>query len=210
VDGVGKTYHARRLLAHLASHGHAGEYVWLRFQHLLSLPLLGVARLLGHTSVWEMDGKRFSQPRFLGSPILGTLYCALFSVDYMVAYLVKIKVPIALGKTVVVDRCVIDALVDLEVATGIAPIEETFFGHLLLRLLKRANIIVYLRANEEELRIRRPEHGQDPFLLERVRTYSRLVNGLGISSVDSTGPPQETFNQILALMVQYGIAKMAQ
>ncbi len=206
-DGAGKTTHAGRLVSLLASGGRETRYVWMRFHHYISLVVLGISRILGRTLTWESEAKRFTQPLLGGSRILRTLYCVSFCSDYIFAYFFKVRLRVLLGKTVILDRFVVDALVDLQTVTGIPSIEETFFGQVLCSLLKQSPLVVYLRASMQEILSRRLEHRRDPFLEERLRCYDRLAVNLGLPVVNTGGPEDEAFDQIRTLLRSHGITR---
>ncbi len=154
-------------------------------------------------------GKRSSQPELAESPILRAFYSASFCVDYLIAYFFKIRLPAAFGKPLVIDRFVTDALVDLEIITGLPNIEDTFFGRILLRLLEGVSVIIYLEADLKVLQHRRPEHVRDSFVQERLRLYVRLTRKLQIPRIKTSRPPEETFGEVLTLVMSHGNTAVA-
>ena len=196
IDGAGKTWHARTLMNLLRERGLDCKYVWLRFSNVLLLPVLGTARLMGWTITWTHEGREFSQPRVKGRIAVGA-FMFLHTSDYLLAFLFRVQLPKVFGKTVIVDRCIVDALADMEVATGVPGIERTFFGGALLRLLRACDHVFALEIDRPVLLERRPEHRGDPSVDQRLSVYRRLFDSIGMTVIDTRGALDEASSMVL-------------
>src|SRR5690606_9788348 len=105
-DGTGKTTQANLLLKHLEAAGGRPRHLWLRFPFFLTLPLLVYARLRGFSWYEEHDGVRQGYWNFRRSWVLRTLFPWVLLVDATLAAVVKVHLPLWMGRTIVCERFV--------------------------------------------------------------------------------------------------------
>lgn len=148
-DGTGKSTQVELLIDSLKEVGYHYEYRWLRFHHLLSLPLLAFARLIGLSEVKTLDsGEKIGYHYFYKSKIISFLYSILLLSDTAIYTTTKVYIPIYLfRKKIIYDRFIYDTLVDLMVSTGNYDIYKSNIGNLFLKLIPENTSAVMLIAN---------------------------------------------------------------
>jgi len=205
VDGSGKTTQAMELLSHLRARGQRCIYVWLRFPHLFSLPLLAYARLVGLTRYAEVDGHRHGVWEFYRSRFMSAVFPWVVLLDATICTAMRVYFPLLLGFTVICDRFVYDILVDLMVALRRDDgYHSTRVGRLFLSLLPRGTKAILLDLDVDCIRERRDDLKGDSTLRLRRRIYLRLAKDRGIPVVTSLGSVEETRREILELIGALG------
>src|SRR3990170_7458202 len=131
-DGTGKTTHAMAIADELARRGAHVRYLWFRWPHVLSLPLLAYCRLRGLTRYHVVDGVRYGGWQFYRSRMVSGLFPWLWLVDTALASLATVYFPRWLGRIVVCDRFAYDALVDLMLAVNNERLLDSFVGRAFL------------------------------------------------------------------------------
>jgi len=172
-DGSGKTTQAEILMERLNRNGIRCSYTWLRFSHILSLPLLAFARLSGLS-----NGKAHM---FWKSPLFSKIYVAVQAADSRIANFFKMNLS---NKDVMVcDRFVYDTIVDLAISTKIPiqSLEKKF-----IPIVPKGTNVILLNTTPEILRKRRPDVKKDTVLDTRIELYNRLADDAKISKIDSS------------------------
>ncbi len=162
------------------------------------LGILRLARLAKTVRLGDHDDVHTDLSRH---PFLFHLLAWSVTFDYFLGYLGKVALPkLLLRRTVICDRFVWDAIVDLELASG--------FGEDLLSLpqgrilvdLGRKHRSVLVSADSDELIRRRPILSLDPRLARRLRLYQELADRFGLGTVDSA---KSTEPQSVAAVLGY-------
>jgi len=196
-DGVGKTTQARLLEKTYRGRGIPATYVWMRFHHVFSLPLLALARLLGLTEVQHLtSGGTASNHHFNRVRPVAIAYAGLLLLDTMVATGVKVCLRLAMGKTVICDRFTYDTLVDLMISTEKRDVANSFVTRCFLLLATRA-IAVIIMATPQALRLRREDIREDRYLDWKIELYSILSKKCEIPVIYSDGSVQQVHLAII-------------
>jgi len=179
-DGAGKTTQARLLQKKLEQAGIQCKYVWLRFNHKISLPLLAFARAVGLSRAQQLkSGKKLVYHNFDKYRPVAFLYQYTLLVDVLLSSLMKVRIPLLLGKTVVCDRFVHDSLVDLIVSTKNVALLDDIVGRLFIALVPNAKIIM-LYERMETLESRREDVKEDKNLQFRIRLYDMVASEFNV------------------------------
>lgn len=187
-DGVGKTTHTRALVRHLTTQGIRARYQWLRFHHVLSLPLLCLFRISGITkTTYTPDGGRKGVIDVSDHAVLARFLELVTIGDMALASVIRIRIPIALGITVVCDRYVIDSLIDLMIATKDRTLSNSWVGVMLYSLMPKNSVTVIIVDQPSTLRRRRGDISIDVALEERVELYSSIGDELRVPVIDANG-----------------------
>ena len=185
-DGAGKTTIARVIAAHLEEAGARTRIAWMRSPRIVTLGVLGLLRLARLAKTVRLGDHDDVHTDLSRHPFLFHLLAWSVTFDYFLGYLGKVALPkLLLRRTVICDRFVWDAIVDLELASG--------FGEDLLSLpqgrilvdLGRKHRSVLVTADPDELIRRRPILSLDPRLARRLRLYQELADRFGLGTVDS-------------------------
>lgn len=189
-DGTGKSTQAAHLLDTLRGQGIDCEYRWLRFNHLLSLPILIIARALGLSEVVTLsDGKKIGYHYYWKSKVISFIYPITMFLDTSLNYIVRVYLPIKLlKKTIVCDRFVYDTIVDIMISTGRSDPENWAFSNLFASIIPDSCMSILLTADAETLRERRNDVMQDKNLKDKIELYDKLGSKYGLVKVDSSLP----------------------
>jgi len=205
-DGVGKTTQVKMLIDRLRKEGINCEYKWLRFHHFFSLPLLGFARLMGLSEVKTLkSGGKIGYHYFYRSKAISSLYPIFLLIDTLIFITNKIYIPMKLfKKTIVCDRFVYDAIVDLMISTGNYEIYKSKIGKLFLSLIPQNSRIIMLIANEEILRKRREDVMHDTTLNLKIKLYKKLADEFDILTIDAGLSIEEIQKNIENITIRKG------
>jgi thymidylate kinase len=200
-DGTGKTTQASLLMDSLKESGSSYEYRWLRFHHLISLPVLGLARLMGLSEMVTLDnGEKIGYHYFYRSRVISNLYKASMFLDTLLYTIYNVYIPInLLNKHLVCDRFIYDTLVDLAISTGDFKINESITGKLLLKLLPGDSKFLVLITDEKTLQKRRYELSQDQNLKLKIQLYKTIAEEFDLPQIDAS-LPIATINEKLTKM----------
>lgn len=185
-DGAGKTTIARDIAARMLDRGIKTRISWMRSPRISTLSVLGVLRLSKLAKTVRMEDHDDVHVDLTHHAFLLHLYAWAVTFDYFLGYLGKITLPKQLlRRTILCDRFVWDALVDLGLASGV---DEDFLlmpqGRILLKLAMNHRSVL-VTASEEELLRRRPILSLDPRLGRRLRLYHLFAERFGMGEVDS-------------------------
>ncbi len=174
MDGVGKSTHARTLVADLRRRGHRAVYRRLRFPFAASVPVLLYARVRGWSYQVPARDRALRAHAFGASPLLRHLYPLTLFLDLFVAIWILIRLPMAMGRTVVCDRFVLDTLVDVAASCE----RDIPRGSALFRLyetLVPPRTSTYLLTSPiDTLRSRRADSSFEPAFAHRLRLYEQM------------------------------------
>jgi thymidylate kinase len=176
IDGSGKTTVSEHIAEVLRSKGYKVEVRWLRFNHVISKPLLGLCRLLKLTRYENIDGVRVGYHEFYRSPFIAWLFIFLQYLDAVRA--TRLHVNTAKGKAhqvLILDRFVYDILIDLMIDTRIDKLDQTWIGRKLIALIPERSIIIPVVRSVAELLEARPESRVDRNFHHRLKLYEQLV-----------------------------------
>jgi dTMP kinase len=153
VDGTGKTTHARALLKFLKDNGCSCVYVWGAFRPILSYTFFAFTRFLGY---WKIIRKNaFTNPLEYTPEKVAKNFAwvmrLLFFIDFQIKTLLKIRLPLLLGKNIICDRYFYDLLMELEVIN----FSSKKFVYLMLRTLPQPLITFLMDADENAIYQRR-------------------------------------------------------
>lgn len=185
-DGAGKTTIILEIARHLEEGGARTRVAWMRWPRMVTLGVLGFLRMTRLAKTARLGEHDDVHVDLRGHPFLLQLYAWSVTFDYFLGYLGKVTLPKRLlRRTVLCDRFVWDALVDLGLASGL---DEGFLdspqGRILLGLAVRHRTVLVIASTEELLR-RRPILTLDPRLARRLRLYHEFASRFGLGVIDS-------------------------
>jgi thymidylate kinase len=114
-DGTGKTKHSKLLQKELAQRNIQTDYVWSRGIGLSIEPFLQLGRLLLLGSKLSRSNEYVSKRRtLLKREPIKTLWTYIMLADEILLSLVKVRIPLLLGRVVICDRYILDILIDVK------------------------------------------------------------------------------------------------
>lgn len=176
IDGSGKTTVSEHIAEVLKSRGLRVGVRWLRFNHVISKPLLGLCRLLGLTRYETINCIRVGYHEFYRSRIIAWLFVYFQYLDAALAARLHVKHGMNDNRRVLIlDRFVYDILIDLMIDTRIDKLDQTWIGRKLIALMPANSITIPVVRGVDALLEARPESRVDRNFFERLRLYEQLV-----------------------------------
>jgi thymidylate kinase len=197
-DGTGKTTQARLLVSDLKRRGIRVRYVWLRFPQLVSLPILALSRALGTTTYRTVNGQRVGHWDFRRAKWLAKALLWSQVVDATLFRIAKVDLATRSGTTVVLDRFVLDILVDIAAAADDDAMLDGTAARRLRRLAWTATTAV-LDGDPARLQHRRLDLLGDPLLERRAALYRQLALLANLPTIDADRPKDEVYAAIVEL-----------
>ncbi len=201
LDGTGKSTHAKALVEDLRARGFRTLYRRLRFPFVLSVPLLILARLRGRSYVLREGRQAVRVHAFGSSPFLRLLFPMTVFVDLLLVTWILVRLPMALGWTVVCDRFVADTLVDVAASCEMETVPSSL-RDLFESLVPDGTTALLLTASSAILLQRRPELALDPSFSRRVRLYDELADAVGLEPVETEGKQHHVHQALLSQLIQ--------
>lgn len=155
------------------------KYVYARLDPFLLKPfiIIGHRLILGKKNIFE-DYAEYSgtKRRAIRDNPLSVVYQWLLLLDYSIQVLVKVKVPLILGSSIICDRYVYDTVAtDLAVDFGYSDkkIQQTL--RRLLRLFPKPQLVFLVDVPEEVAYRRKDDIPSIDYLRERRRVYLAMA-----------------------------------
>jgi thymidylate kinase len=196
IDGSGKSTVSEHLAQKLREQGYTVNVEWLRFNHVLSKPLLGLCRLIGLTRYETHDGIRVGYHDFHRSRMISWLFVLFQYLDAMRVKYFKIMPGIKGDRNVLIlDRYVYDILVDVMVDTGMDTLHEGRMGRAFLRLLPPDTRLILVNRELDRVLDARPEGRVDQNFIKRYRHYQAIAAHADVNTIDNNGPLADLLQQ---------------
>lgn len=186
IDGSGKSTACEHLAAHIAASGYKVQVKWLRFNHVLSKPLLIFCRLVGLTRYEHIDGTRMGYHNFHRSKLISWAFITLQYLDALRVFYTRIRPSIQNDHSVIIlDRYIPDILIDLKIDTRIEDLQRRTIGRAFWRLLPSDSRLILIRRSREQVLSARPENRLDDNFDRRFMHYEALAREARIHTIDN-------------------------
>lgn len=184
IDGSGKSTVSEHLAARLREAGYEVDILWLRFNHVISKPLLGLCRVLGLTRYEVRDGIRVGYHDFYRSKIVSWLFIFSQYLDALRVRYLKLGPRLAGdGKVIILDRYVYDILIDVMTDTRINDLHRGRVGRAFKRLLPQGVVTILVNRDLERVLEVRPEGRVDDNFLRRYEFYKELAEDPSVNTI---------------------------
>jgi len=208
IDGAGKTTQVVLIMKKLRKKGLKVRYVWLRWVAFLSVPFYLLCRLMGFTE-WKTltrNGQKFRYTvhYFHRSSAVGSLWCLLYSIDLVIFNLIKVRIPLLLGYTIISDRYILDAMVDMMYETS-KDLLNSPIAKILLSQLPPNSIMALIDVDETTAYARKKDIPSPDFVAKRREIYLTIAKKYGIPTVDGTKPIRAVYDEIINTLLPHGI-----
>ena len=196
IDGSGKSTVSEHLATRLREQGYTVNVEWLRFNHVLSKPLLGLCRLIRLTRYETHGGIRVGYHDFHRSRLISWLFVFFQYLDALRVKYHKVM-PGIRGDTnvLILDRYVYDILVDVMVDTGMDALRESRIGEAFLQLIPPNARVILVNRDLDSVLEARPEGRVDRNFIKRYRHYQAIAEQANVNTIDNNGPLDELLRQ---------------
>ena len=201
IDGSGKSTVAEFVEQYYVDRGCQAETIWLRYNNLLSKPLLGLCRLLGLTQYEQVDGHKIGYHHFYRSKLVSVLFVFFQYLDALrVRYQVLSPRLSKSGRALILDRYVYDILVDIMVDTHFWQLLENSTGDRFKQLLPEGTKVLLIRRPWEAILEVRPEGVRDRFFKSRFDQFERIAATGEVEVIDNNGTLDELLDKVQAVV----------
>lgn len=194
MDGSGKTTQARRLAATLEVRGIKTKYVWNTYRPFLTWPFMALARVVffhDKDAFKDYSGYSGTKKKLFRNRLLSWTYENLKLFDYLCRNLVTVRLPLALGRTVVSDRYVHDVVANLTVDLGYTKNKTSRMFHKQFPVFHRPDAVFLIDVPEEIGYRRKTDTPSVEFLKERRRVYLEIGRDCGSIVLDGSRSQDE-------------------
>lgn len=200
IDGSGKSTLVNIIEKELCQRGIRSTTYWLRFNHVISKPLLGFCRLIGLTRYENIGGIRIGYHEFSKSRIISWLFIALQYLDALrVKYFKIFPASFKKNHIIILDRFVYDILIDMSVDTNIDLFSSRVYKCFTNLVPKNAKIILIDRDMDEVLKCR-PEGVVDKYFKKRRVLFDRLKHENNIIVIENSRTIEEMREQVIDIL----------
>jgi dTMP kinase len=177
-DGSGKTCHAQTLRSSLYWCGLKSNYYWsrtgtswlIRFSSASVKALIG-SKLKGNEQKLGVAGRK----ERLRNPLLRFCWCYLTAADMVWSHLLRVRLPLLLGKIVVCDRYVFDAAAEMECTLSPKDKLTRLAIKLMLALAPKPDAGYLFDVPDEVSAQRKVEDTDADYLRQQRKAYAQLA-----------------------------------
>jgi len=188
VDGAGKTTQVRALQAALNTCDLRATQVWYRAGSARWVSMLTRFAKRGATAgpPQPTPSRVESRRQRLRSPWARQAWSWLTTVELLLKYSAHVAVPLLLGRVVICDRYVYDALADWSAYFGEPDIEKRVAARVLLALTPHPRLAYWLDLPPEEALARSQDGTPASFLATLSEAYRRVAASQGLHRVNGS------------------------
>lgn len=190
IDGSGKTTLAKALVEMMREKGITSHYVYNRLRPFISRPVYLVGRALlfrGKDIFKDYSGYSHTKRRLFKNRFLSLAYGYLLLFDYFFQVMLKVKLPLMLGKNIVCDRYIFDTVItDLAVDMNYSPEKIRRVLRRYLALFPKPDITFLVDVPEEVAYRRKNDVPSIDYLKERRMVYLSVGQEFGMMILDGS------------------------
>ena len=180
-DGSGKTTQADMLVKELNTSGVKTKKLWLRSLHTLAFLISKLAMQLLHLdSVYEFRAK-YSQKRSFRR-----IWYAIEFLSILPLILVRFRLPLLRGYTIVAERYVIDWIVSLSYLSHNELMLDSLLARSVLKFIPKGANLIYMDATYEAILSRGRSEDSKEFIEFQRTLYTRIASMLNATIVDTS------------------------
>lgn len=188
IDGSGKTTLAYTLMRSLRNIGIQTKYVWGAHNILLLRPFLRFLKKKSNSN--KTESKKQSHMSFIKKLVQNRFLSAVYQVwillEYLLQILVKVRIPLAVGKNVVCDRYVYDTAINLAVNLHYSKERFKLILNGLLKICPKPNVIFFVDLPEEVAYQRKNDIPSKSYLAERRSFYNIVAKEYNMTILDGS------------------------
>jgi len=196
LDGSGKTTQANKLIEYFKNNKIKFHYSWLRYPNRLSLPFAAFLRIMKLSGYPIPETRRKSGISDLRShETMKKWWKKIILSDLKMVSKSKVFEPFKKGQIVILDRFVIDTVVELAINTGEeSSIEKTLKD---FSILIPENSKIFFLDVDPEISYQRNKEESIPVLKSKRNLYLKLCEILHISVIDAKNSIETIHEMIL-------------
>lgn len=200
IDGSGKTTLAKGLVESLNKKGIRCQYVSAKLDPFILKPFIWVGRLifLRGKSMFNnySDYSGTKKETIRNHPLLSGIYQQISLFDYSLQTLLKIRLPLFLGKNVVCDRYIHDVVVNLAVELDYPDGKLRIILNKCLQMYPKPDLIFLADVPEEIAYQRKDDVPSLEYLKERRQIYLDIQRECNMINIDGCKTTAELENMV--------------
>lgn len=205
IDGSGKTTVSEHLEKLLRERGYKVNVMWLRFNHVITKPLLAICRLLGLTQYKDHGGIRVGYHNFYRSRIVSWLFVLLQYFDAVRVKYLRILPKMRGGDSVLIlDRYIYDILIDVMVDTRIENLDEGLVGKAFRKLIPEEALSLLVDRDLAKVLEVRPEGRVDRNFELKYQYYKKLSESDLVVTIKNEGQLDDLLKKV---EIQIGLSQ---
>lgn len=202
IDGSGKTTLCKALLHEFQKHYPDMQYVHSYHEAFLLRPLKSLAKaIFMHGTNEFADYSNYRAQKTSASQRfnwLSRVYGLVWILDYALQALFKVGIPRLLGRRLIVDRYIYDAVLNASLTAHLSPNTTYRLMSLLLKILPKPDVVLLIDLPEEVAFSRKSDIQSVEYLRERRHRYLSTADRYGFLKLDGTAPPQRLLKEAIA------------
>lgn len=200
IDGSGKTTLAKAFVKFAKGKGVDYHYVWANNQPILIAPLRKLWRLIffrGKDMFTDYEDYNKTKKQVARkSRILYRLYRFVHTVDYMLWIMLRVKIPLLLGRRIVCDRYVYDVAVSLSILLDYNFQQTEKLINTYLKYVPTPDAVFLIDVPEEVAFERKNDVPSLSYLKERRVIYSELGQHYQMFYLDGTMDVEKLIQEV--------------
>lgn len=180
-DGSGKTTQADMLVKELKRNGLKTRKLWLRSLHTLAFIISKLAmHLLKLDDVYEFRAKYSHKKSFR------RVWYAIEFISILPLVLLRFRIPLLRGYTIVAERYVIDWIVSLSYLSRNDQMLDSLLAKTVLKFIPKDSVLIYIDATYEAIYSRGRREDSKEFIEFQRAFYSKIAKMLNATIVDTS------------------------
>lgn len=189
IDGSGKTTHAIKIISNLQKSGERCRYVWFGTPYFLSYPFMVICRVLGLTESHRLANRETcSEHQYYRNKAVASVWPWVQLLDLAFLVFFQVYVLLLLEFTVVCDRFVYDALVEIMADVDDHKLYKKLVGRLILGLKPRSAKVSFIDVNEMTAFRRKGDVPNLKFLTRRRNDFRLIAEYQSIPIINANQP----------------------
>lgn len=198
-DGSGKSTLARATLEEMRGRGERWRYCWGGYTLILLWPAVMAFKKFGMSQSPQGDGYTVYHnklQRLRKKKLLYGIYRSLMTVDHMFQLVVKVTLPLRLGRNILCDRYIYDTAVALASNYRMTFEEYDRIIRRYLLFCPKPDLVFYVHISDETAMQRKDDIPAMEYLSVRRRFYDRLAEQWNVVRIDGAGEIPTLLEQI--------------
>ena len=206
IDGSGKTTLAKELVVLLRDKGIESKYVYGRLKPFIMIIFITLGRLFFLNKKFKSYSEYSDAKKKVikKKTSLSKIYQCLVLIESIIQIVIKVKIPLFLGKKVICDRYIYDTIItDLSCDMDYSTDRAINILNNLLRFLPKPDIAFLIDVSEEIAFQRKNDTPTISYLEERREMYLDIGKKYGMIILDGNKDLAELKEQVHKEVVEY-------